>query len=57
MDFSSIDSATVMALVFCLTLAWTSWQAHRLGNEGRDVRLLGSGAALSGLGAGLFALL
>lgn len=52
----NLDSAALMGLVFCLTLAWASWQARRLGNDGRDVGLLGAGAALSGLGAGLAAL-
>lgn len=57
MDFHDFDNATLMGLVLCVTLAWTSWQARRLGNERRDVRLLGAGAAFSGLGAGLAAFL
>lgn len=53
----NIDSAALMGLVFCVTLAWVAWQAKRLGNDRSDVRLLGATAAVSGLGAGLAALL
>jgi hypothetical protein len=55
MDFSFLDNSALIGLVLCATLAWTSWQARRLGSERRDVRLLGATAAFSGLGAGLAA--
>ncbi|QPF73966.1 hypothetical protein G8A07_14250 [Roseateles sp. DAIF2] len=50
------NSAFFMGLAGALTLAWVTWQARRLGNDRRDVVLLGTSAALSGLGAGIAAL-
>lgn len=50
---TDFNSAFYMGLASTITLLWVTWQARRLGNDRRDVALLGASAALSGLGTGV----
>jgi hypothetical protein len=46
-----MDSITLTLLIFAVALVGVTLHAWRLGNERRDVALLGSFAGMAGLGA------
>lgn len=52
-----MDTATTLFAVMTLVLLWVSFQARRLGNEKRDVALLGTLTGLGGVGTAVTALL
>jgi hypothetical protein len=45
-----MDTVTTILVVLTVTLAGVTWHAWRLGNERRDVALLGTFATLCGAG-------
>jgi hypothetical protein len=51
-----MDHITLMLAVLTLGMAGVTWQARRLGNERRDVRLLGAFTGLLGAGTAFSAL-
>ncbi|MFG6412982.1 hypothetical protein ACG02S_03610 [Roseateles sp. DC23W] len=48
-----MDVATQLGLLFAVVLLLAAWQAWRIGNDRRDVALLGVGSGVSALGAGV----
>lgn len=46
-----MDATLLILLALALSRGGITWHAHRLGNERRDVTLLGSIAALLAIGA------
>lgn len=51
-----MDTTFWTLLSLALIMAGVTWQAHRIGNERRDVTFLGVTAVLLGAGSGLAAL-
>lgn len=52
-----MDSSTIAFGLMTLTLAGVAWHARRLGNDGRDVVLLGAFSGLCGVGAAVAAVI
>lgn len=52
-----MDTSTLILVMFTVTLAGVAIHAWRLGNDGRDVALLGVFGGLSGVGAAVTAIL
>jgi hypothetical protein len=50
-----MDTAPLLLLLSFLIMLWVTWHAHRLGNERRDVKLLGGLTAALGAGAAVSA--
>ncbi|URI10765.1 hypothetical protein MW290_17410 [Aquincola tertiaricarbonis] len=50
-----MESSVLVLLSLTAALGFAAWQAWRIGNERRDVALLGSVAGLLGVGAGVAA--
>ena len=46
-----MDTTTTLLLVLTLVMLGVTWQARRLGNEGRDVALLAVTTSLLGAGS------
>ncbi|MBY0368066.1 MAG: hypothetical protein IIA03_12055 [Proteobacteria bacterium] len=46
-----MDTLTLLCLLLAVTLFCAAWQAWRIGNEHRDVTLLGLGSGMSAVGA------
>jgi uncharacterized membrane protein YadS len=46
-----MDNGTLLFTLMTVTLIGVTWHAWRLGNERRDVALLGSFGAMCGVGA------
>jgi hypothetical protein len=52
-----MDTTFWLLLALALTMVGVTWHAHRIGNEPRDVKLLGAIAALLCTGTAVAALL
>lgn len=52
---TTMESSVLILLSLTAALGFAAWQAWRIGNEHRDVALLGSVAGLLGVGAGVAA--
>ena len=52
-----MDTLTLLLAILALCLVVVAWQARRLGNEKRDVVLLGARGGLMGTGAAISAIL
>jgi uncharacterized membrane protein YadS len=52
-----MDSTTIAFGLMTLTLAGVAWHARRLGNDRRDVALLGAFSGLCGVGAAVAAVI
>lgn len=50
-----MQSFTLVLLALMASLVFAAWHAWRIGNDRRDVALLGSVAGLLGVGAGVAA--
>jgi hypothetical protein len=48
-----IGEYTLLAAITAVTMCWVTWQAHRIGNERRDVLLLAAMSVLCVAGTGL----
>lgn len=48
-----MDTLTLLGLLLAVVLFAAAWQAWRIGNERRDVALLGVGGGVSAAGAAL----
>ena len=46
-----MDTLTLLCLLLAVTLFAAAWQAWRIGNDRRDVTLLGVGGGVSAVGA------
>lgn len=46
-----MDTLILLCLVLAVTLFAAAWQAWRIGNDRRDVTLLGIGSGVSAVGA------
>lgn len=48
-----MDTLTLLCLLLTAVMAAAAWQAWRIGNERRDVLLLGAGGGVSAVGAAM----